>query len=244
MFDDPVARWRTVRWTYADLLRQSPPSRSRCSASGLGKGGRVGILMGNRPEAVASLFGAALAGAVAVPLSTFSPEPELSHLIAHADLSVLLAQTTMGACAASRGDAAALSVGRGGSRRSASTGSSPARRQRRGPRAARATRAHLRRGIASSALGQAVVTDEVLDAVAAQVHPSDLALIIYSSGTTDRPKGVLHYHEAIARQFWTQARLFGRDAVRRGVWCPLPLVLDGRDQRRHGCHARRRRARG
>ena len=97
VFDDPLQGGRTVRWTYGDLLRRSRSVAKSLLASGLGKGGRVGILMGNRPEAVASLFGAALAGAVAVPLSTFAPKPELSYLIAHADISVLLLQTTMDA---------------------------------------------------------------------------------------------------------------------------------------------------
>ena len=98
VFDDPLHR-RTTRCggPTRDLLRQSRSVAKSLLASGLGKGARVGILMGNRPEAVASLFGAALAGAVAVPLSTFAPKPELSYLIAHADISVLLLQTTMDA---------------------------------------------------------------------------------------------------------------------------------------------------
>ena len=85
-----------MRWTYSDLQRRPGALPRPCWRSGVGKGTRVGVLMGNRPEAVASLFGAALAGAVAVPLSTFSPKPELSYLLAHADISVLLLQTTMG----------------------------------------------------------------------------------------------------------------------------------------------------
>jgi len=72
------------------------------------------------------------------------------------------------------------------------------------------------------ARGEAVVSDAVLHAAADHVHPSDPALTIYSSGTTAQPKGVLHNHEAVARQFWTQAQLFGRDESTR-VWCALPL---------------------
>ena len=37
--------------------------------------------MGNRPEAVAAIFGAALAGAVVAPLSTFAAPPELAHML-------------------------------------------------------------------------------------------------------------------------------------------------------------------
>ena len=62
----------------------------------------------------------------------------------------------------------------------------------------------------------------ILDAVAEHVHPSDLALTIYSSGTTDRPKGVLHNHQAVALQFWTQARLVRARRVDTacGARCP------------------------
>ena len=219
VFDDPLHGGHTVRWTYGDLLRQSRSVAKSLLASGLGKGGRVGILMGNRPEAVASLFGAALAGAVAVPLSTFAPKPELSYLIAHADISVLLLQTTMDArrfaddvadlCPAAAGLAPFGDPQYPYLRHVAVLGP---------PEDA----ADLRSWDHFMALGQAVVTDEILDAVAAHVHPSDLALTIYSSGTTDRPKGVLHNHQAVALQFWTQARLFGRDESTR-VWCALPL---------------------
>ncbi|HVM65948.1 MAG TPA: AMP-binding protein, partial [Acidimicrobiales bacterium] len=96
VFDDPLLGGTTVRWTYRDLEHESRRIAKALLALGIGKGGRVGVLMGNRPEAVAALFGAALAGAVAVPLSTFAPKPELSYLLAHADISVLLLQTGMG----------------------------------------------------------------------------------------------------------------------------------------------------
>jgi fatty-acyl-CoA synthase len=66
------------------------------------------------------------------------------------------------------------------------------------------------------------VADALLDAVAAEVHASDLGVVIYSSGTTDRPKGVVLSHQAVALQWWTLARLFGRDDATR-VWCALPI---------------------
>src|SRR5581483_5733825 len=50
-----------LRWTYAELLEQSRSVAAALVAAGTAKFSRVGILMGNRPEAVAALFGAAMA---------------------------------------------------------------------------------------------------------------------------------------------------------------------------------------
>jgi fatty-acyl-CoA synthase len=44
------------------------------------------------------------------------------------------------------------------------------------------------------------VPDSLLDAVSAEVEPSDDALIIYTSGTTSQPKGVLHTQRAAVLQ--------------------------------------------
>ena len=59
-------------------------------ACGLGKGGRVGVMMTNRPEWIAAVFGISLAGGVAVTLSTFSTSPELDYLLQSSGVSVLL----------------------------------------------------------------------------------------------------------------------------------------------------------
>jgi acyl-CoA synthetase (AMP-forming)/AMP-acid ligase II len=187
------------RWTYRDLLE-----RSRAVAAGLVAGGtarfsRVGILMGNRPEAVAAFFGAAIAGAVAVPMSTFAPPPELGFFLAHSAIDTVLTQTEM------RGrryadDVAELAP----------------------------DLPYLRRRVVVGEdwddfldSGQRV-DPGVLDARMAQIVPSDEGLIIYSSGTTSHPKGVLHCHRSPALQFWLQARFFGRHEGTR-LWTTLPM---------------------
>jgi acyl-CoA synthetase (AMP-forming)/AMP-acid ligase II len=218
VFDDPLCGGATVRWTYGDLERQARRVAKALVAAGIGKGARVGVLMGNRPEAVACLFGAALAGAVEVPLSTFSSKPELSYMLAHADVSVLLLQTTMGArrfaadvvelCPAAAlpgpvGDTSFPHLRHVAALGPAEDGSG-----------IESWEGFLQRGD--------TVDDALLDAVADQVHPSDLAVVIYSSGTTARPKGVLHNHQAVTLQCRLQAELFGRDDSTR-LWCALPL---------------------
>jgi len=218
VFDDPLRGGATVRWTYADLHRHARRMARALLAVGVGKGTRVGLLMGNRPEAVASLFGAALVGAVTVPLSTFSPTPELSYLLAHADISVLLLQTTMGRRRFAD-DVVALCPGAAG----APPIGDPAFPFLRcafvvGPAQDGAALASW-----DSLLARAdEVDDTLLEAVTAEVQPSDQGVIVYSSGTTDRPKGVVLSHRAVALEWWMQAALFGRDESTR-VWCAFPI---------------------
>jgi acyl-CoA synthetase (AMP-forming)/AMP-acid ligase II len=60
------------------------------------------------------------------------------------------------------------------------------------------------------------VSDALLDAVTAEVHPSDDGLIIYTSGTSSRPKGVLHMQRAAVIQSYRLAdymRLSPEDRV-------------------------------
>jgi acyl-CoA synthetase (AMP-forming)/AMP-acid ligase II len=218
VFDDPLRGGATVRWSYRDLEKHARFLAKALLGTGIGKGARVGVLMGNRPEAVASIFGAALAGAVAVPLSTFSPKPELSYLVGHSDISVILLQSTMGGHRFAA-DLAGLCPGVAAA-----------------PPIADPVYPYLRHAAALGAgqdacgmpswesfvRGGEAVPDALLDAVAAEVHPSDPATVIYSSGTTAHPKGVLHSHRAVALQWWLQAGLFGRDDSTR-VWCALPL---------------------
>lgn len=210
VMDDPLRDGETVRWSYADLERESRRVARALLALGLGKGARVATLLSNRPEAVAAYFGAALAGCVVVPLSTFSTGPELEHLLADNDASVLLTQTSMG-----RQHFAELLSGLGGG---------PLDRPflrhvvALGP-------AHERRGLTGWEEfldGGQSVPAELVDAVVAATSPADLGLVIYSSGTTSTPKGVLHHHRAPTLQFWVQAHLFGRHDRTR-MWTALPL---------------------
>ena len=201
VFDDPLRGEETVRWSYADVRFHARRVAKAVVAAGLGKGARVGVLMGNRPEAVAALLGAPMAGAVAVPLSTFSPLPELEYLLRHADVSLLLTQTNLlerdFLADAERLDARDL------------------------PFLDRVAAVGDASWDALLAEGEAV-DEAVLDRRIAEVHEADHALIIYSSGTTDRPKGMLHVHRSPALQFWFQRRLFGRHEGTR-VWTALPV---------------------
>ena len=48
----------------------------------------------------------------------------------------------------------------------------------------------------------ATVSDELLDAAAMQVFPSDAGIVIYTSGTTAHPKAVMHNQRTPVLQCW------------------------------------------
>ena len=90
-----VRRDGVTRWTYAELWERAVEVARALRACGLGKDGRVGVLMTNRPEWVAAVFGTSLAGGVAVTLSTFSTPSELEHMLQVSGVSVLLFERTV-----------------------------------------------------------------------------------------------------------------------------------------------------
>ena len=61
---------RSGRLTYRDLLSKAEEAAGAMQAMGLGRGERVGILMGNDEKWLALFYGAALIGAVTVPVNT------------------------------------------------------------------------------------------------------------------------------------------------------------------------------
>ncbi len=92
---DPLKGGQRTSWSYDQLRHESRRIGKALIASGAGKGCRVGILLGNRPEFVAALFGIALAGATAVTLSTFSTSDELAQLLRLSDVDTLLTQRSI-----------------------------------------------------------------------------------------------------------------------------------------------------
>lgn len=201
VFDDPLLGGATARWTYADLEREARAIAAGLVARGVGHSTRVAVLMGNRPEAVASIFGIALAGGVAVPLSTFSTPLELRDLLARAAVAGVLTQSRLlDTHPAEVTDGLVEDDGLPFLGWSAAIGASSW---------------HVL--LADGAPHVAAV-----DRRADVVGPGDPGLIQFSSGTTSAPKGMLHLHRAPTLQFWLQADVFRRTPSSR-VWAPLPL---------------------
>lgn len=212
-----VARFGGTRlsWSYDELLARSLEVARALVAGGIGKDGRVGILMTNRPEFLASLFGIALAGGVPVALSTFSTPSELDYMLKASQLSLLLferqvlkkdfhamlvelepaiAGTAPGALVSERYPFLRHLVSLGG----VEGDDAPTEPVAGG--AVEGWDAFLARGKGTP--------DAVVLARADAVHPTDTGGIFFSSGTTSLPKGIVHSQRAFAIQWWRWPRVF------------------------------------
>jgi acyl-CoA synthetase (AMP-forming)/AMP-acid ligase II len=182
------------RLRYRELEAESRLLARALIGAGVVKGARVAVLLGSRPEWVAAFFAVGLVGGVFVPVSTFAAPGELDYVLRHSDASLLLLQPQLlshrylETLLAAHPELAAREPG-----------------QLRCP-----ALPHLRRVVATELREPAGrietlarllerggdVSEELLDAVAAEVAPSDDGVLIYTSGTTARPKAVLHRQRA------------------------------------------------
>jgi fatty-acyl-CoA synthase len=195
------------RWSYRDLWNRSVDVAKALVAGGLGKGERVGVLMTNRAEFLSAVFGTGLAGGTAVPLSTFSTPHELDYLLAASACSVLLYERhvlkkdfSQILCEI---DPAIAGAPPGGLvslkfpflRRLAVVDSDP-------------PTGVIESWDAFLARGHGVAEAQV-DARANAVAPADPAALFFSSGSTNKPKGILSAHRGVAIQLWRMRRQQG-----------------------------------
>lgn len=204
-----------VRWSYEQLREQALGVAKALAAAGLPKGCVVGVLITNRPEWLASLFGIVMAGGVAAPLSTFSTPSELDHLLRKSCASTLIVE-----CQVLKKDFVAIIrelepvIDEGTPGQLASIQFPFLRRI-----------VAIGDGSCSGAIESwqqfldtgAHVTEASITVRAAAVSPADPALLYFSSGSTGKPKGILNSHRGVTIQAWRLPRLLAMqdgDAVR------------------------------
>jgi acyl-CoA synthetase (AMP-forming)/AMP-acid ligase II len=175
-------------------------------AVGITKGSSVALMLANRPEFVIAAYGAGSIGAVVVPVSTFAPSDERDYILRHSDAAVLVTQASLFNHAFVDELLAGhpeLAHGVPGQLRSPAF---PFLRRIISLDPSDAESVELWDDVVARA---DEVTDELLDAALADVHPRDPGIIIYTSGTSANPKGVLHANGTPAIQGWRWGKALG-----------------------------------
>jgi fatty-acyl-CoA synthase len=90
--DRPAVIGEHVSLSFAQLDRAAHQWAAGLLHAGFGPGAHVALLAGNGPDWLAAAFGIWGAGATLVPISTFVTARELGDILAHADANVLILQ--------------------------------------------------------------------------------------------------------------------------------------------------------
>ncbi|MGH3443548.1 MAG: long-chain-fatty-acid--CoA ligase [Nitriliruptorales bacterium] len=159
--DRPALLWEGQEISYRELDGRADAVARGLQGFGVAPGDRVGILLGNTPAFVATFLGALRAGATAVPLHTGVTSREAEHVLVDSGARVLVA-----------GEAAEELV-----------------------LAVRDRTPALEHVVLVDREGPDVVAwsafTSTREAAAVDRDPDDVAALVYTSGTTGRPRGAI-----------------------------------------------------
>lgn len=170
----PLLICDSERLSYADADARSAALATQLIALGAGRGTHVGVLHPNGAEFVVAVLAAARIGAVVVPFPTFATTPELRDQLLHSDVRIMLAAESFRSHDYRQRLAEVLI--------DAAVDADPIYS------VAVPQLRHVVFGYAPPAV------DALLPALEADVEPSDPLVIIYTSGSSGAPKGVVHTH--------------------------------------------------
>jgi acyl-CoA synthetase (AMP-forming)/AMP-acid ligase II len=209
------------RLTWTELTGRASQLARGLIGMGVEPGEHVGVLMANSPDCIASIYAIALAGAVLVPINTRYRAAELPYVVANADLAAILTSDRIDDYVDLLGLLEESLPGLG-------TAPDPHRLGLEAtPRLRSVVVLGRRRSPGTVPEEQFLkmaetVGEDVLDRRRSGVRVRGTALILYTSGTTSKPRGCLLTHEALVR-CWTEiARIYSMTSEDR-LWAPCPL---------------------
>jgi len=215
-----------ARISYQALLEDALQFARGLAGLGIGAGDHVGLFLPNGLDYLRSFFGAALLGAVVVPLNVRHKSSELRYIIANADLAAVLTSDEMSDHANLPAELSAALPELCRSKGAGPLQLDAAPRLRHVVQLSGTCANGLVGRAAFDAAGQATPVEQV-EAARRAVRIRDIAAILYTSGTTANPKGCMLSHEALTRGPVERGRTRLHTCDHEVVWAAGPLFHIG-----------------
>jgi acyl-CoA synthetase (AMP-forming)/AMP-acid ligase II len=185
--------YESERWTHAEVRRRARGLAHELRETfGVRPGDRVGIAMRNLPEYVVAFWGAALNGAIVVPLNAWWAGGELDYALRDAGVTVLFADDERIERVLADGRPDGLQI------------------------------IGVRTDRGDVALDDLTDGDAIADNEIARLERDDPIVLMYTSGTTGRPKGALITNRAMIANLWNMAFAAARESLLAGRTPPPP----------------------
>ena len=193
--DAPFVTFGDVTRSYAEGVLAAEAAADALASIGVGRGDTLALMMANGLEVLDCWFGTSLLGAVLVPINTALRGDGLRHIALHCRARVAV-------CDADLAEVFDAAVPQG-------------------------TGPEIRLIHGGEREGWTSLTDLLMGAHARAarpvVHPGDLAAVLYTSGTTGLPKGVMTCQNAYATTGFEYTQRYVQLGEDDRLWTCLPL---------------------
>ncbi len=204
LFLDHETRTERDRLTYHELWRRANALAAGLYDLGIRKGDRVGTLIPNSPAIITSYYGIWMAGAAITPCNALASKKEFTHQLRDAGAKILIAAQEMADTAvavAGSLDIPVVLAPVGEGNRALPTG--------------------------AIRFEDLIHTDRKRPADMVIDPPNDMAVLLYTGGTTGEPKGAVLTHRNIVANTMQFAEWYALDPGREVFVCTIPMSHSG-----------------